>query len=376
MAAALSSLRGVARSKSVRTPLLAWLVSRALGAFALVVTPTPDGRWFNAFGLTAMDGGWYRIIITQGYPNWWSSKVSTTWPFFPLYPWLADLPTRLGAPVGPSLIMVSWLAALVAFVGVWRLVSLRFDAQVAGLSVWLVALLPGSIGLVLSYSDSLFLAGLVWVLVLIDAVARAKADGAVVSGLGVSRWAWWQIGGLACVATASRPNGFGVVVVAMIAVWCIDRKWRHAVAVALPSIVFLGSWMVYCQRKVGNPFVFLAAKEAWVESPIWEFFAHPLAREAVPVHLGIAVVVVAVAAPSMRRLPVWWTWSAVLLVVPQLLLGMEGLARYVTLAAPLPIACALTLSRRPRPVQWAAVVVSAGGMMLLGIWVVRYSWVP
>ena len=361
--------------KSVRTPLLAWLVSRLLGTAALVVTPTRDGRWFNTFGLTAMDGGWYRLIITQGYLNWWLPQVPSAYPFFPLYPWLADLPVRLGAPVGPSLILVSWLAALVAFLGVWRLVSLRFDAQVAGLSVWLIALLPGSIGFVLGYSDSLFVAALVWVLVLIDAVARAKADG-VTSGLGVSRRLWWQIGGLALVATASRPNGFAVVVVAIIAVWCIDRKWRHAVAVALPSMVFLVSWMVYCQRKVGNPVVFLAAKEAWVESPIWEFFAHPLAREAVPVHLGIAVVVVAVAAPSMRRLPVWWTWAAVLIVVPPLLLGMEGLARYVTLAAPLPIACALTLSARPRSVQWAAVVISAAGMMLLGIWVVRYSWVP
>ena len=376
MAAAPISPRGVALRNSWRTPLMAWLVSRALGAFALVVTPTPDGRWFNAFGLTAMDGGWYRIIITQGYPNWSSSKVATAWPFFPLYPWLADLPTRVGAPVGPSMIMVSWLAALVAFVGVWRLVSLRFDAQVAGLSVWLVALLPGSIGLVLSYSDSLFVAALVWVLVLIDTVVRAAADGTAASGIGVSRWTWWQIGGVACLATASRPNGFVVVIVAGIAMWLFDRRWRHVVAIALPSVVFLGGWMVYCQRKVGDPLVFLAAKEAWIESPIWKFFAHPLAREAVPFHVGVAVIVVAVSAPSLRRLPVWWTWSAVLLVVPQLLLGTEGLARYVTLATPLPIACALTLSRRPRSVQWAAVLMSACGLMFLGIWVVRYSWVP
>jgi hypothetical protein len=57
-------------------------------------------------------------------------------------------------------------------------------------------------------------------------------------------------------------------------------------------------------------------------------------------------------------------------------LGVEGLARYVTLAAPLSIACALTLARFPRWVQRAVVTSFAIGLMFLGIAVVRYSWVP
>ncbi len=350
---------------------MAWLVSRVLGFIALVVTPTPDGRWFNAFGVTAMDGGWYRIIVTQGYPNWEATTFATAWPFFPLYPWLADQATRLGMPVGPSLVGVSWLAALVAFVGVWQLVSHRFDDQVASLSVWLMALLPGSIGLVLAYSDSLFVAALVWMLVLIDRRAQSVRD-----GVAFSRWSWWQIGALAAIATASRPNGFMVVAVAWTAVWCIDRCWRHAVAAALPSLAFLVSWMIYGQRKVGDPLVFLTAKEAWDESSLWKFVAHPFAREAVPFHVAVAVGVFLLAAPSWRKLPRWWQVGVAVLVVPQLLLGLEGMARYVMLAVPLSIAGALTLSSRSKWAQWSVVAAGTAGFMFLGVWVVRYSWVP
>jgi len=350
---------------------MAWVVSRALGFIALVVTPTPDGRWFNAFGVTAMDGGWYRIIVMQGYPNSSSTTVFTAWPFFPLYPWLADMFTRVGMPIGPALIGVSWFFALVAFGGVWQLASRRFDDRVANLSVWVIALLPGSIGLVLAYSDSIFVAALVWMLVLIDRRAQAVEDAGV-----LSRWTWWQIGALAAIGTASRPNGILLVAVAWAALWSIDRRSRHAVAAAVPSLVFLVSWMIYGQRKVGDPLIFLTTKAAWSESPVWKFVLDPFAREAVPFHVAVAVAVFALAAPSLRRLPPWWLICIAVLLVPQLVLGLEGLARYVTLAAPLSIACALTLSRRPRWVQWLALVACAAGLMFLGIWVVRYSWVP
>jgi hypothetical protein len=371
MAAAPSSLRGVARWSFWRLPLTVWLVSRVLGALSLLVASTPNGRVVNAFGLTTMDGNWYRIIINLGYPNWSNPDVGSAWPFFPLYPWLADMLTRLGAPVGPSMILVSWLAALLALGGVYQLVRSRFEQRAAVLSVWLVALLPGSIGLVLSYSDSLFLAGQVWALVIIDVIWRRRTAGAV-----VSRWAWWGVGAATAIATASRPNGFMLVVVAWVAVWCVDRRWRAAVAAALPSAAFLLAWMIYGQRKVGDPLVFLSSKGAWIEWPLWKFVTDPFARDAVPFHVAVAVIVLTVAAPSLRRLPSWWLCCIALLVLPQLLLGVEGLARYVTLAAPLPVAAALTLSRQPVWVQRTALVVSAVGLMVLGHAVVRYSWVP
>ena len=223
----------------------------------------------------------------------------------------------------------------------------------------------------LSYSDSLFLAGQVWALVLIDNIMRTRAD-----AMPVPRWAWWQVGTLVAVVTASRPNGFLLVAVALVAVWCIDRRWKAALAVALPSAAFLAGWLVYCQAKVGDPLVFLSAKAAWIEWPIWRFVAHPLGRETIPFHVIVGVAAISLAVPSLRKLPSWWLWTAALFVVPSLLLGLEGMARYVSLAAPLPVACALTLSRQKRWVQGLALLASTCGFMFLGVWVVRYSWVP
>ena len=56
-------------------PILAWIVSRVIGCLGLVVAPTAEGKRFNSFGLTFMDGGWYRIIMTIGYPNGTRSRV-------------------------------------------------------------------------------------------------------------------------------------------------------------------------------------------------------------------------------------------------------------------------------------------------------------
>ena len=50
-------------------PVVAWMTTRIIGCIGLVVWPTSEGRWFHSFGLTYMDGGWYRIIVTIGYPN-------------------------------------------------------------------------------------------------------------------------------------------------------------------------------------------------------------------------------------------------------------------------------------------------------------------
>ena len=149
-------------------PILAWIVSRVIGCIGLVVWPTAQGKWFNTFGLTYMDGGWYRIIMTIGYPNGSLPNFGTAWPFSPLYPFVADLLTRVGGPVGPSLIFVSWICALFAFIGMHELVRRREGETVAKYAVWTLALLPGAVGQVLSYSDSMFVAALIWLLVLVD----------------------------------------------------------------------------------------------------------------------------------------------------------------------------------------------------------------
>ena len=353
----------------------AWLVSRVVGFAALVVTPTRAGDWFNTFGLTTMDGGWYRIIVDSGYPGGPLPDHATVWPFFPLYPWMADALVTAGAPVGPTLIVVSWLAAAVALAGVGVLVRQRFGETAPGaaaLAVWMAALLPGSLGWVLSYSDSMFVAGVVWCLVFVDRIVEDR------SARTESPWdaRWLVVGLVATVATMSRPNGFLLLAALLVALVASRAKLTEMVAAIGPSALALLGWMAFSNARTGDPLVFLSAKDAWLEVSPLDVITDPLERPAALFHVIVFLAVLALAFPWLRRLPLHWTVIGLLLVLPSFVLGIEGLARYTSMAVPLVVGAALALSHRPPSQRLAFLVVSSAAMIFLGVNVVRSSWVP
>ena len=352
-------------------PISAWIISRMIGVVGLVVWPTAEGKWFNSFGLTYMDGGWYRIIMTIGYPNGPVPDFSTSWPFSPLYPFVADLLTRLGVPVGPSLILVSWIFALVALVGIWELTRVRFGQAVARNAVWCLALLPGAVGQVLSYSDSMFSAGLVWLLVVIDRIV-AKDD---VAQQRINHQ-WWLVGLLSLVITASRPNGILVLIAVVCAVWMSQRQLINFVAATLPSILFFVSWMVYCKNKTGDPLAFLTAKNTWLETTIVDFLSDPFERPAIILHVATFVIAGVVALMAIKKVPIWWQVASGVLLIPSLIVGVEGLARYVSLAIPMSVLIAISISPWSKLLRSVFLIAAASSMLFLAVNVVRSAWVP
>ena len=79
----------------------------------------------------------------------------------------------------------------------------------------------------------------------------------------------------------------------------------------------------------------------------------------------------------VRHQPPEWLVITVLTVVPALLFGVVGLARYAVLAFPMQIAVADLLSRRaPDWVIWAALGCSAIGLGYFAHAVVADSWLP
>jgi len=364
----------LARSKSAvrlwQVPIWAWIVSRVIGCIGLVVWPTAQGKWFNTFGLTYMDGGWYRIIMTIGYPNGSLPDFGTAWPFSPLYPFVADLLTRLGAPVGPSLIFVSWVCALFASIGIYELVKRRENETVAKYAVWALALLPGAVGQVLSYSDSMFVAALIWILVVVDRIEqRVKGDE------NTNRH-WWTVGLLVLVVSASRPNGILIVPALLLAVWFVQRSFRNAVIVATPSLTFVVVWMIYCYNKTGDALAFIHAKNTWLETTIVDFLSHPFERPAIFLHVATFVVVAAVALPAIKKIPLWWQVISFVLLAPSLLLGVEGMARYVSLTAPLLVMAAISLASWSKMYRSIFFVVAGSSFLFLAVNVVRSAWVP
>jgi hypothetical protein len=351
-------------------PILAWFVSRVIGCLGLVVTPTVEGKWFNSFGLTFMDGGWYRIIMTIGYPNGPMPEFSSAWPFAPLYPFVADLLTRIGAPVGPSLIFVSWICALFALIGMFELVRRRASETVAHFAVWTLALLPGAVGQVLSYSDSMFVAALIWTLVVVDRIEWRVDNNQNTTRL------WWVVGLLVLVVSASRPNGILILPALLLAVWFVQRSIKNAVIVVTPSLIFVVAWMIYCRNKTGDALAFLEAKNTWLETTILDFLSHPFERPAIFLHVTTFVIVAVVAAPSIQKIPRWWHAILLVLLVPSLLLGVEGMARYVSLTPPLLVMVAISLANWPKIYRLSFFVVAGSSFLYLAINVVRYSWVP
>ena len=351
-------------------PAVAWLVSHAIGVLGLAVWPNRSGQWFNTFGLTYMDGGWYRLIITSGYPSGPLPDYGTTWPFFPLFPWLADLPTRIGAPVGPSLVAVSWIFSLAAMYGVWFLALGHFDRKVATASVWVFALLPGAVGQVLAYSDGAFAAGLAWTLVALGHVDRDGTNATV-------NPKWVALAASATLVTvASRPNGALIIPVIVHAVWRSPRTRARLPLLLAPSIIFLVSWATYSQRKTGDALVFLSAKSAWLERTVVDFVVHPTERPANILHMVVFVAVLILASRRLREVPRYWLSTCFVFLAPSLVLGIEGLARYVSLAIPVSILVGASISRWTLGSRLTFLAVSGGAMLFLAVNVVRSAWVP
>jgi hypothetical protein len=212
--------------------------------------------------------------------------------------------------------------------------------------------------MVLAYSDALFLAGATWALVAAD------------------RRRWLLAGTFAVCATASRPNGALIVGALLVAVIVARAGWRAAIAVSVPSAAFLLAWMTYLNAHVGDPFVFWAAKDAWVELSVAAFVTDPLGSGVALTHVVLFAIAVGAYAVRFLRQPPAWTALTFVVVAPPMLLGVVGLARYAVLAFPIQLAVTDVLAARGRNWVIGYLVVSS---LVLGVFarlVVEQSWVP
>lgn len=341
-----------------RTVVLPWLVTRLVVAPVLILTAPAGSRVPGR--LIWMDGLWFRNIAIDWYDLPYAPPYTSEFPFFPLLPALGGILMNLGAPPTLALAGISWLAALVAMAGIYRLALRHLPERAVAWAPWFVAVAPGAVTLVLGYADSLYLAGLVWGLVLAD------------------ERRWLAAGLAAAVATAARPNGWIAPVALLVTVLVARAGWRAAAKVTVPSILFLIGWLTWLEVMAGDAFIFWTTKEAWDEITIGELLADPFRYRHWPAvfHLLCFVALAIPYALRARRQPVSWAVVVVLGVLPPLLLGVEGLARYAIMAFPMPLAAADVLtSRGPRPAV-AALAVSGAAMIGLAVMINQRTWVP
>lgn len=317
--------------------------------------------------LMSWDGLWYLEVVRRGYPsavppNVTFFQLEARTAFFPLYPMLVRAANRV-LPGGDTVAALGVNAILgVAFVLAIGLLAraLKGD-QVAGRTMVLAALFPGSFVLSFAYSEPAML-------VL-----------AALCLLALHRRYWVTAGLLAALATASRPNALALVAAGAVASFLAirrERDWRSLAAPLLAPIGFL-AFMGYLWARTGEATVwFRVQHEAWNEGAsygwtalrsIGRFTTHPF-DSAVNVITTVCVLALLAMLVALwkARLPAP-TVAYTLVVVGLMLLPATVTARprFLITAFPLLIAVAAVWPEKDR--DWWAMLLAVCGAGLVGV---------
>ena len=284
------------------------------------------------------DSEHYQAIATTGY-----TFEGVPWPniaFFPLYPIMIRLGTPLvGGSITIAALLISNLALMAALLLLYDLVARDFDQVVAYRSVLVLLLFPTSFYLVAGYTESLALA---------LAVAAVWA---------MRRERWWLAGAAGFLLALTRVPG--VLIAPVLACAYLQHhgwKWKmifrpQFLAVFLPPLG-LASFMLYQWLHFGTPFAFLIAQQSWnngmavpwvIPQKILRAARSSAEWEMAVIQLAVWLSFIGLAIIGLRRLPLTYGLTALLLLLPAFLANQRGsLIRHVLIGFPMFVVLALT----------------------------------
>jgi hypothetical protein len=351
-------------ARELRVVLVPWVVARVLVGAALALArfvfgeigsgPRPDSL---VQGLFAWDASFYREIAQSGYRSTGGSLR-----FFPLVPMLTHgLGWVLGGRDAAALVVLVNLSALVFAVLLYRLVQRETgDDALARRSVWLAALAPPAMVLVIGYAEATFMALVVGVFLAI----RSR------------RWGWAVAAGL--LAGACRPVGALLVVPIAIeagrgwqAAWGRQRLARVGAVVA--PLAGMAAYLSWVGSRFGDAGLPLRLQQ---ERNLRGRLVNPasaLARSAgdlfggarfgYGLHFLWAILFIVLVVVIARRLPASYTAFAGLTLVSALSASnLDSFERYALSAFPLLVGAAMLIAREEVEVPVMALV----GAGLLG----------
>ncbi|WTL22758.1 glycosyltransferase family 39 protein [Streptomyces sp. NBC_01506] len=218
--------------------------ARLTGVLVLCLWAEHVGRSPHQLLTRSWDSVWYTRIAANGYGHtlhFTDGAVHSDLAFFPLYPGLVRAVTTV-LPLGgdTAALLVSWVAAAAAALGVFLLGERLHGRTTAVVLVLLWGLLPHSVVLSLAYTEPLLTA------------FAAFSLYAVLTG----RWLW--AGSLAALAGLSRPNG--VAIAAAVCVAAVYELWKrraHAPwrlwAAAVVAPLGWGGYVLWVGVRTGDP---------------------------------------------------------------------------------------------------------------------------
>ncbi len=345
----------------------------ALGVFAAVrgtgVLVLALGSWWagrdpvRVLG-RSWDSAWYLGIAANGYgrtvmspsPLTGTGPVQSDYAFFPLYPTLIRIVSDvLPGGLVPAALLVAWVSAAVAALGIYRVGERVIGPRAGLLLVGLWAALPHGVVLALAYTEALLAAFASWALY---ALLR-------------ERWLW--AAGLAVLAGLTRPTGLAVAAaVSAVALYAILIRRSRAPEVWVAGLVAPAGWAAYVlavglkvddpfggyftvQRRWGSRFDFGAGALRSAERVLTGGHV-PLATTVTVILLAVAGLLAVLLVLDRTPLPLL-AYTAVLLVITFGGAGyFESKPRFLLPAFPLLLPLAAVMARaRPR----TAVVVTA-----------------
>lgn len=284
----------LARDRSVRATLFAFTLSRVmvLVIFLMVgvMTTAPDkspGHTDTQISVTHLpfarilrqevataDVNWYLGITERGYePGPFNADVPRNWAFFPLFPLVWRLASRLTGEfvlTGMALSHLFFLAALFLLHRVC--IQFGLSADDADRGVFFLAVFPTSYFFSLPLPESLFL------MLTVGSFYFGKAE------------RWWLAGLCGGLASATRTSGILLLPALALLYWETyrpalqlrsARTWRKDALALLLVPCGLLAFMIYLHFLTGNALAFKGAMAAWGRKaglfidPLFEYLRHP-----------------------------------------------------------------------------------------------------
>jgi Gpi18-like mannosyltransferase len=186
------------------------------------------------------DGEHYLSIAYQGY-------LPLTYFYFPAYPlitrFFANLFNQSFSSLAISGFLVSNISLFLALIGFWKIIRLDFQKNIAKLTIILLLVFPTSFYFGSLYTESLFLALVIW------------------SFYFARKQKWLLAGILGAVLTATRVVGITLVPALIVEVWLQKRKnkkldlfWPIVGILLVPLGLF--AYMYYLKVVTGDPLEF------------------------------------------------------------------------------------------------------------------------
>jgi len=232
-----------------RFPLVLWLATHAaivaIAALSTFLWPflyTATGATPRALtlvdGLCQWDCGFYATIASRGYPQ---PGFTNFWPMLSVY---ARPLVWLHVSGSVAVIVVANLAALIAFIAVWRVFELMSDEAGARWGLTLFAVYPFSFFFAVGYTESLMIAagaGGMWL-----ALRGRHTSAALAFAAGVLSRAPATLGWLGLAAVQLRDR----------------TRWRTRAALLIPIAVAL-LWPLWNWTHFHDPLQWLHARKLW-----------------------------------------------------------------------------------------------------------------